>query len=124
MKIVVRERISLYPYEFYILYKSIGGNIPEDKIINMVNQIEELNIFMDMIKANKRYKINSLEGMKHSKDFYKFSELKLIYNDKPIAVISSDDKILFNVIDLKLCNELKYKINELNKKIEDIKNGY
>lgn len=125
MKVSTRERISLYPYEFYILYKSIGGNLPEQKILKMVDRIEEdFNVYIDMVKSNRLYKANSIEGMKHSKDFYKFSEIELVYQDKPIAIISSDDKVLFNVIDLKLCNDLKFNINELDKAIEEKKNSF
>lgn len=124
MKVSTRERISLYPYEFFILYKSIGGNLPEQKILKMVNEIEDLKVYIDMVKSNRLYKANSIEGMRHSKDFYKFSEIELIYKDKPIAIISSDDKVLFNVIDLKLCNDLKFEINKLDRAIEDKKNSF
>lgn len=124
MKVSTKERISLYPYEFFILYKSIGGNLPEQKILKMVNEIEDLKVYIDMVKPNRLYKANSIEGMRHSKDFYKFSEIELIYKDKPIAIISSDDKVLFNVIDLKLCNDLKFEINKLDRAIEDKKNSF
>lgn len=124
MKVSTRERISPYPYEFFILYKSIGGNLPEQKILKMVNEIEDLKVYIDMVKSNRLYKANSIEGMRHSKDFYKFSEIELIYKDKPIAIISSDDKVLFNVIDLKLCNDLKFEINKLDRAIEDKKNSF
>ena len=123
MKVSTRERISAYPYEFYTLYKSIGGNVEELTLLNIINTIESWGVFIDMVRDSRFTKANSIETMKNSKDKYKFNDISLVYQDKVIARITSDNTIMHNIVDLRLCNELKYKINELVTKLDDEKNG-